>query len=80
MHLSLHKYVQDLLARTNMLDSKPAHTPRMLGRTLLQHDGPLFLDIKLYRSTVDDLQYVTLTWPNIAFVVNNVFQFMANPT
>ncbi|RVW94019.1 Retrovirus-related Pol polyprotein from transposon RE2 [Vitis vinifera] len=63
-----------------MLDSKPAHAPGMLGKTLSQHDGPPFLDIKLYRSTVSALQYVTLTQPNIAFVVNKACQFMANPT
>ena len=34
MHLNQHKYVQDLLAHTNMLDSKLAHTLGMLGRTL----------------------------------------------
>ena len=62
-----------------MLDYKPTHTPRMLCRTLSQHDGPHFLDIKLYRSTIDALQYVTLTQPYIAFVVNRACQFMANP-
>ena len=62
-----------------MLDYKPTHTPRMLGRTLSQHDGPHFLDIKLYRSTIGALQYVTLTQSYIAFVVNRACQFMANP-
>ena len=62
-----------------MLDYKAAHTPRMLGRTLSQHDGPHFLDIKLYRSTIGALQYVTLTQSYIAFVVNRACQFMANP-
>ena len=80
MHLNQHKYVQDLLAHTNMLDSKLAHTLGMLGRTLSQHDGPQFLDIKLYHSIVDALQYVTLTRPDIAFAFNKACQFMANPT
>ena len=78
MHPSQHKYVQGLLASTNVLDSKPAHTPGMLGRTFSQHDGPSFLDIKLDCSTDGALQYVTLTRPNIAFAVNKVCQFMAN--
>ena len=63
-----------------MLDSKPSHTLGMLGRTLSQHDGPPFLDIKAYRNTVSVFQYVTLTQPNIAFVVYKACQFMANPT
>ena len=34
----------------------------------------------LYRSTVGALQYVTITRPDLAFVVNKACQFMAHPT
>ncbi|XP_034685938.1 uncharacterized mitochondrial protein AtMg00810-like [Vitis riparia] len=80
LHLNQHKYIQDILTPTNMLDSKPAGMPGMLGKTLSQHDGALFLDTKLYCSTIGAFQYVTLTRPDIAFVVKNACQFMANPT
>ena len=80
LHLNQHKYIQDILTRTNMLDSKPAGMPGMLGKTLSQHDGALFLDTKLDCSTIGAFQYVTLTRPDIAFVVKNACQFMANPT
>lgn len=33
-----------------------------------------------YRSVVRALQYLTWTRPNIAFVINQVCQFMHNPT
>ncbi|RVW36826.1 Retrovirus-related Pol polyprotein from transposon RE2 [Vitis vinifera] len=73
--LILLVYVDDLLVtRSNTPWKQDA------PRTLSQHDGPPFLDIKLYRSTVGALQYVILTQPNIAFVVNKAWQFMANPT
>jgi hypothetical protein len=33
-----------------------------------------------YRSIVGDLQYLTLTLPNLAFAVNKVFQYRHTPT
>ncbi|RVW59875.1 Retrovirus-related Pol polyprotein from transposon RE1 [Vitis vinifera] len=79
-HLSQHKYTQDLLSRTAMLDSKPATTPGLLGQTLSHLDGEPFSDATLYRSTVGALQYLTLTRPDISFAVNKACQFMATPT
>ncbi|KAL6338379.1 hypothetical protein AAG906_018750 [Vitis piasezkii] len=65
LHLNQHRYVQDLLQRTNMLDSKSAHTPGLLGQTLSKHDGEPLPDATLYKSTIGALQYLTLTRPDI---------------
>ncbi|XP_068641858.1 uncharacterized mitochondrial protein AtMg00810-like [Aristolochia californica] len=46
----------------------------------LSIDGSLFLDPTLYRSIVGTLQYLTITRPNIAHVVNSVSQFLHAPT
>ncbi|KAL6338348.1 hypothetical protein AAG906_018718 [Vitis piasezkii] len=70
LHLNQHRYVQDLLQRTNMLDSKSAHTPGLLGQTLSKHDGEPLPDATLYKSTIGALQYLTLTRPDILFAVN----------
>ena len=51
-HLSQHKYTQDLLSRTAMLESKPATTPGLLGQTLSHLNGEPLLDTTLYRSMV----------------------------
>jgi histone deacetylase 1/2 len=37
-------------------------------------------DTTEYRSIVGSLQYLTLTWPDISFVVNKVCQFLHKPT
>ncbi|KAL6335516.1 hypothetical protein AAG906_030644 [Vitis piasezkii] len=79
LHLTQHKYIADLLKRTQMETSKPAPTPGRLGRTLSQSDGVSLSDPSEYRRTVGALQYVTLTRPDIAFV-NNACQFMAKPS
>ncbi|RVW64436.1 Retrovirus-related Pol polyprotein from transposon RE1 [Vitis vinifera] len=80
LHLNQHKYIADLLKRTQMETSKPAPTPGRLGRTLSQSDGVSLSDPLEYRRTVGALQYVTLTRPDIAFAVNKACQFMAKPS
>lgn len=80
MDLTQQKYVQDLLAGTNMLDSKVAATPRMFCQTLSQNDGEPLPNPTEYRSIVGVLQYLTLTRPDISFAVNKACQFMATPT
>ncbi|RVW93124.1 Retrovirus-related Pol polyprotein from transposon RE1 [Vitis vinifera] len=80
LHLNQHKYIADLLNRTQMETSKPAPTPGRLGRTLSQSDGVSLSDPSEYRRTVGALQYVTLTRPDIAFAVNKACQFMAKPS
>jgi hypothetical protein len=46
---------------------------------LSKFDGSTITDTTLYRSTVGSLQYLSLTRPDIAFVVNKVSQFMQDP-
>ena len=76
MTLSQSKYVSDLLHRTAMFDTKPAHTPGAVGKNLSKFDGDPLPDVTQYRSVVGALQYLTMTRPDIAFAVNKVCQFM----
>ncbi|GKE72062.1 putative RNA-directed DNA polymerase [Tanacetum coccineum] len=43
-------------------------------------DSPSFSNLVKYRQVVGSLQYVTLSWPDIAFGVNKVCQYMHAPT
>jgi len=45
---------------------------------LTKADSDLFGDPSLYRSVVGALQYTTITKPELSYVVNKVYQFMAN--
>ncbi|XP_070009825.1 uncharacterized mitochondrial protein AtMg00810-like [Nicotiana sylvestris] len=73
------KYIQDLLRRANLLFSKSVSTP-LSSKTLLHtSDSPPFSNPTLYRSLVGGLQYLTFTRPDIAFIVNQVSQFMHTP-
>lgn len=46
----------------------------------LSFDGPLFLDLIVYRSLVSTLQYLTITCPNIAHAINSFSQFLHSLT
>jgi histone deacetylase 1/2 len=80
--LSQDRYASDLLAKLNMVNCKPVYTPLSTSEKLSAYEGtPLGPnDAKNYRSVVGALQYLTLTRPDISFVVNKVCQFLRAPT
>jgi histone deacetylase 1/2 len=77
--LNQTKYVRDLLCKTNMEDSSPIGSPMVSSCRLSKFGTDSMSDPSLYRSVVGALQYATMTRPDIAFSVNKVCQFMANP-
>jgi len=79
LHLSHYKYIQDLIRRTHMLESKPQPTLMVSSSRLTADDSISVADPTLYRSVVGALQYVTLTRPELSFSVNKVCQYMHNP-
>ncbi|CAM8940816.1 unnamed protein product [Rhodiola kirilowii] len=79
LFLSQLKYARDILTRAQLLDSKPVHTSMVVSQYLTV-DGSPFSDPTLYRSLIGAIQYLTITRPNFAHVVNSVSQFMHAPT
>lgn len=79
LHLSQHKYVNDLLRRTQIDSCTAISTPATAPCRLSATEGNSFHDATIYRSTVGALQYLTFTRPDIAFAVNKVSHFMHNP-
>ena len=80
LHLSHMKYASDLLSCTNLADAKPNPTPMCLGHKLYLSNSLPFDHPFLYRNTVGALQYLTLTRPDIAYIVNKFSQFLHAPT
>jgi transposase InsO family protein len=80
LHLHQGKYITDLLHRTKMVGAKPASTPCAAGGKLSRLHGDPLLDPREYRHIVGALQYCTLTRPDIAYSVNQLCQFLHNPT
>jgi len=79
LHLSQHRYITDLLHKTNMILAKPFTSPMAASTSLSKFAWITLTDATLYRSTVGALQYLAITRPDIAFVVNKCSQFMHDP-
>jgi len=79
LHLSQSKYIRHLLHRIDMLHVKPQPTP-MVSSLRLTVDGSTSVeDPTFFRSIVGALQYVTITRPELSFVVNRFCQYMHQP-
>ncbi|XP_021801224.1 uncharacterized protein LOC110745446, partial [Prunus avium] len=80
IHLTYTKYALNILKRHNMLDCKPVSTPMASkGRFSRTHGTPLTYST-FYRQLVGALQYLTMTRPDISYVVQHVSQFIGSPT
>ncbi|MCI32972.1 retrovirus-related pol polyprotein from transposon TNT 1-94, partial [Trifolium medium] len=74
------KYCLDLLHDTGLLGAKPANTPLDPSIKLHQETSAPYEDIAGYRRLVGKLLYLTTTRPDIAFVVQQLSQFLSSPT
>lgn len=65
------KYAHVILQRADLLDSKLIATLLVAGESLLSWGRP-FDDLTLYRSLIGAIQYLTITRPDLSYVVNQV--------
>lgn len=79
LYLHQSKYILDLLHKSKMVGAKPCNTCCSSGSKLSIFDGSSLADPIEYRHIVRELQYCTLTCPDIAFSVNQLCQFMYSP-
>ena len=80
LFLSQRKYICDLLKKTNMHDAKEVSSPLVPSLKLTFHDGTPSIDATLYRQVLGSMQYLSLTRPDISFIVNKLSQYMHQPT
>lgn len=80
--LTQHKYIHDLLLRTNMLSASGVATPMLPADKLASADGDCLSpeNATRYWSVVGALQYLSLTRPDISFSINRVCQYMSSLT
>ncbi|XP_022032984.1 uncharacterized mitochondrial protein AtMg00810-like [Helianthus annuus] len=79
LFLTQAKYATGILLRAKLYDSKPVSTPLAPHESFTVHGTP-FSDPTLYRSLVGALQYLTITRPDLSYAVNQLSQFLQNPT
>ena len=82
INLCQRKYALDIINDASMLGSKPVSTPCDYTTKLHQHSGcPLSAeDASSYRRLIGRLIYLTNIRPNITYVLQDLSQFVANPT
>jgi hypothetical protein len=73
------KYVRDILKKFGMEDEKPIKTPMATNGYLDLDEGGKPVDLKLYRSTIGSLLYLTASRPDIMFSVCMCARFQAAP-
>lgn len=74
------KYINDLLVRVNMTNTKPVATPMQKDLRLKLTSGSPLDDASKYYTVVGSLQYLHFTRPNIAFAIIKLSQFIHAPT
>lgn len=62
-----------------MTDCKPLSLP-LVQHTKFDDEGPLYHDPSFYRQLIDKLLYLTITRPDLSFLVQALSQFMQSPT
>nr|GEY56297.1 ribonuclease H-like domain-containing protein [Tanacetum cinerariifolium] len=75
MFLSQQKYATEVLERAGMLTCNPCRT-HVDTDSKLSADGDLVSDPTLYHNLARALQYLTFTWPDISYAVQQVCLFM----
>jgi hypothetical protein len=73
------KYVNDILKKFGMEDAKPIKTPMATNGHLDLDEGGKLVDLKLYRSMIGSLLYLTASRLDIMFSVCMCTRFQAAP-
>ncbi|XP_057745218.1 uncharacterized mitochondrial protein AtMg00810-like [Arachis stenosperma] len=77
IYLSQVKYASDLLARADITDSRTEYTPLEPNVCFTPMDDTVLDNPTLYRQLVGGLVYLTVTRPDIAYLVHVLSQFLS---
>jgi isopentenyldiphosphate isomerase len=73
------KYMKDPMKKFNMTELKPVSTTMSTATSLSPDEDGEDVDQREYRSMIDSLLYLTMTWPDIQFIVCLCARFQASP-
>ena len=80
LFLSQHYYICDLLHSTNMQDAKPISTLLSTSCDLTPSADSRTYDAKEFHHIIGSLEYLSLTRPDISFLVNKLSKYMKAPS
>ncbi|GJZ93491.1 ribonuclease H-like domain-containing protein [Tanacetum coccineum] len=76
--LSQTKYATEILEQAHMLNCNPFRTP-IETKKKLGPEGSSVTNPTLYRILAGSLQYLTFTWPNLSYAVQQLCLYMHDP-
>ena len=77
--LHQYKYTQDLHNLAGLQDASSVDTLLEVNTKYRHEEGNFISNPTIFRQLVGSLNYLTITRPDISFVVQQVSQFMQNP-
>ncbi|RVX09768.1 Retrovirus-related Pol polyprotein from transposon TNT 1-94 [Vitis vinifera] len=79
LYITQAKYASNLLSQAGLTDCKTVDTPVELNVHLTPSGGKPLSNPSLYRRLVGSLVYLTVTRPDISYVVHQVSQYLSAP-
>jgi hypothetical protein len=80
LEISQRAYVNKILERFRMQDSRPVSTPLETGQQIREAEKESAHEVNLYQSMIGSLLYAALgSRPDIAFATTNLSQYNTNP-
>ena len=79
LFLCQQKYTIDMLHKFNMLECKQVSTPMETNTKICAHEGKELNNEMTYRQLVGSFIYLTLTRPNISYVIEAMSRYMQSP-
>jgi hypothetical protein len=73
------KYTKDLIKKFNMAELKPVSTPMSMAAALDPDENGEAVNQREYKSMIDSLLYLTVTRPDIQFIMCLCARFQASP-
>lgn len=74
IHIHQHKFVHDFLLEDGLQDAKPLSLH--VDYSWSDEDGNLFSDTTLYREFIGNMLYLTMSRPELTYIVNYLSQFL----
>ncbi|XP_047309512.1 uncharacterized mitochondrial protein AtMg00810-like [Impatiens glandulifera] len=79
IYVNQRKYILDLLHDSGLMGCKPTNTPMIKGIKFEDENQDILCDPSKYRRVIGRLLYLNYTRPDIAYVVQQLSQFMQKP-
>lgn len=80
IYISQKKFAKEVLERFGMEGSNSVYNPIVPGVKLSRDEGGVRVDATRYKQMVGSLMYLTVTRPDLMYVVSLASRFMASPT